>query len=225
MNVPVVLPLRPGAVIFDLDGLLLASEQVQLDCMQAAAAETGLRLSHELLHSLIGHSELLNYQRLCAELGKTATDTLLDRAHVCYNRQVNAGLEHRPGVHEILDLLVKYELPRAVATSSRRPAALNKLKNAGLLGYFSAVATSSDVALPKPAPDVYLLAAHKLGVAPADCLALEDSPTGVQAALAAGMTVIQVPDLLVPDESVRALGHRIADSLHQVRQWLHAVLA
>jgi beta-phosphoglucomutase-like phosphatase (HAD superfamily) len=75
------------------------------------------------------------------------------------------------------------------------------------------VCTSSDVAHPKPAPDVYLLAAQQLGVAPGDCLVLEDSPTGVRAALAAGMTPIQVPDLLAPDAAVRALGHRIVDSL------------
>jgi len=224
MNVPVVLPQRPRAVIFDLDGLLLDSEQIQLDCMQAAAAETGQVLSTELLHSLIGRSEALNYRYLCAQLGQHATDALLDRANACYNRQVNAGLRHRPGVSELLDSLIDYQLPRAVATSSQRPAALNKLERAGLLHYFSAVATSSDVALAKPAPDVYLLAAQKLDVQPAYCLALEDSPTGVQAALAAGMSVIQVPDLLIPDESVRALGHRIADSLHQVRHWLQAVL-
>jgi len=224
MNASVVLPLRPSAVIFDLDGLLLDSEQVQLDCMNQAAAETGQVLSQGLLHSLIGRSEVLNYQFLSEQLGQGATDALLDRANACYNQHVNAGLAHRPGVRELLDLLVEYTLPRAVATSSQRNAALNKLENAGLLGYFAAVATSSDVPLPKPAPDVYLLAAQKLGIQPAHCLALEDSPTGVQAALAAGMTVIQVPDLLPPDDSVRALGHRIADSLHQVRQWLHAVL-
>jgi len=224
MNACVVLPLRPSAVIFDLDGLLLDSEQVQLDCMNQAAAEIGLDLSQALLHSLIGRSEVLNYQSLSEQLGQKAAAALLNRATACYNQHVNAGLSHRPGVRELLDLLVDYKLPRAVATSSQRHAALSKLENAGLLGYFAAVATSSDVSLPKPAPDVYLLAAQKLGIQPAHCLALEDSPTGVQAALAAGMTVIQVPDLLLPDDSVRALGHRIADSLHQVRQWLHAVL-
>jgi len=224
MNACVVLPLRPSAVIFDLDGLLLDSEQVQLDCMNQAALELGQDLPQALLHSLIGRSEALNYQQLCKHLGQAATDALLERVNACYNQQVNAGLRHRPGVSELLDMLVDYDVPRAVATSSQRMAALSKLKNAGLLGYFSAVATSSDVPLPKPAPDVYLLAAERLGIPPTNCLALEDSPTGVQAALAAGMTVIQVPDVLLPDDSVRALGHRIADSLHQVRQWLHAVL-
>ena len=73
------------------------------------------------------------------------------------------------------------------------------------------------IAEAKPAPDVYLLAAERLGVAPSQCLVLEDSPTGVRAALAAGMTVVQVPDLLAPDAQVRALGHRIVESLEVAR--------
>ena len=86
------------------------------------------------------------------------------------------------------------------------------------------VCTSSDVAQPKPAPDVYLLAAERLRVAPSHCLVLEDSPTGVRAALAAGMTAVQVPDLLAPDDAVRALGHRIVDSLEEAQGLLAAWL-
>jgi beta-phosphoglucomutase-like phosphatase (HAD superfamily) len=111
-------------------------------------------------------------------------------------------------------------MPRAVATSTRAPLAQRKLEAAGLLGYFDVVCTSSDVAHPKPAPDVYLLAAERLGVSPAQCLVLEDSPTGVRAALAAGMTVVQVPDLLAPDDAVRALGHRIVGSLEEAQALL-----
>jgi len=100
-----------------------------------------------------------------------------------------------------------------VATTTRQPRANRKLAAAGLLPYFDAVITSGDVARPKPAPDIYLLAAQRLGQAPERCLALEDSPAGTRAALAAGMTVIQVPDLVHPDEELRALGHRIVGSL------------
>ena len=91
---------------------------------------------------------------------------------------------------------------------------------ANLLRRFDTVCTSSDVAHPKPAPDIYLLAANRLRVEPGQCLVLEDSPTGVRAALAAGMTPIQVPDLLAPDEEVRALGHRIVASLADAQRLL-----
>jgi len=80
------------------------------------------------------------------------------------------------------------------------------------------------VSRPKPAPDIYLLAAQKLGKDPARCLALEDSPAGIRAAVGAGMTAIQVPDLVHPDEELRALGHRIVGSLLDARQLLVPLL-
>ena len=86
----------------------------------------------------------------------------------------DAGIDHRPGIVDLLELLVARSIPRAVATSTRRPLAMRKLAAANLLPYFDAICTSSDVPRPKPAPDVYLLAASTLGVVPARCLVLED---------------------------------------------------
>jgi beta-phosphoglucomutase-like phosphatase (HAD superfamily) len=109
-----------------------------------------------------------------------------------------------------------------VVTSTRRERALQKLGRCGLLSHFDTVVTGSDVTNPKPAPDIYLLAAERLCVSPARCVVLEDSVPGVRAALAAGMTPIQVPDLVVPDETARALGHRIVDSLLHARELIAA---
>ena len=161
---------------------------------------------------------------LAARLGAVAADALLAHADRLYEEVVDAGVPHRPGIVALLDWLGRHGLPRAVATSTRRPLALRKLRRAGLLDRFHAICTSSDVAAPKPAPDVYLLAAQRLGVEPARCLVLEDSPTGVRAALAAGMLPVQVPDLLPPDARVRALGHRIVDSLGEAQRLLEASL-
>ncbi|WP_274599096.1 HAD family hydrolase, partial [Rhizobium ruizarguesonis] len=80
----------------------------------------------------------------------------------------------RPGILELLELLKAHAVPRAVATTTRQPRANRKLTAAGLLPYFDAVITSGDVARPKPAPAIYLLAAQRLGQAPERCLALED---------------------------------------------------
>jgi len=219
MTVPVDLPLRPRAVIFDLDGLLLASEQVHLDALRHAAAVLDVELPDSLLFSLIGRSEADSYQRLCAHLSQVDVDWLVQQAHILYEQHVRRGMPLRPGARLLLESLKQQQLPCAVATSSRWMAAINKLKYSGLLDYFSAIATSSDVSLPKPAPDVYLLAAQKLHIKPEQCLALEDSSIGVQAARAAGMTVIQVPDLLPPDQASAA--DWVADSLEHVQHWLH----
>lgn len=219
------LPFLPEAVVFDMDGLMLDSERAINDCMARAASDLGHDLPASLWLQMIGGGDGLCRRLLADRIGADATVELLARAEAMYDAVADAGIDHRPGIVDLLDWLVARGIPRAVATSTRRPLAIRKLAAAGLLPYFDAVATSSDVAAPKPAPDVYLLAASKLGVAPARCLVLEDSPTGVRAALAAGMTPVQVPDMLVPDDAARALGHRIVASLGDAQRLLEARLA
>ena len=99
-------------------------------------------------------------------------------------------------------------IPQAIATSSRRPTVERYLGRVGLLGHFAAIVSREDVENPKPAPDPFLAAAAKLGLAPADCLALEDSYHGITAAHAAGTMPIMVPDLLAATDAVRAQVHR-----------------
>ena len=224
MSLP-VLPFVPEAVIFDMDGLMLDSERAIIDCLAQAAREAGHDLPQSLWLRMVGNSEAVCHALLDERIGVAQRRIVLERSHSLYDAVVDAGMPHRPGITELLDFLVARRMPRAVATSTRRPLAMRKLQAAGLLPHFDAVCTSSDVEHPKPAPDVYLLAASKLGVAPARCLVLEDSPTGVRAALAAAMHAIQVPDLVAPDEEVHALGHTIVASLHDVRGMLEACLA
>ena len=219
------LPFLPEAAVFDMDGLMLDSERAINDCMARAASDLGHDLPASLWLQMIGGGDGLCRRLLADRIGADATVELLARAEAMYDAVADAGIDHRPGIVDLLDWLVARGIPRAVATSTRRPLAMRKLAAAGLLPYFDAVATSSDVAAQKPAPDVYLLAASKLGVAPARCLVLEDSPTGVRAALAAGMTPVQVPDMLVPDDAARALGHRIVASLGDAQRLLEARLA
>lgn len=216
---------RPEAVLFDMDGLMLDSERAIIGCLAQAAEQAGHDVPYALWLGMVGSSNETCRQLLAEHVGATAAETALLRAYALYDVVVDAGMPHRPGIIELLDWLAARGIPRAVATSTRRPLAMRKLAAAGLLPYFDAVCTSSDVPKPKPAPDVYLLAASTLGVAPARCLVLEDSPTGVRAALAAGMTPVQVPDLLAPDETTLALGHRIVASLDEARLLLEARLA
>ncbi|GAB3047837.1 HAD-IA family hydrolase [Stenotrophomonas tumulicola] len=221
MSAVAALPYRPDAVIFDMDGLMIDSERVSIGCWNQAALELQVPLPEGFFLHMVGLGE-----RDCRVLlqrhvdGAGRIDALFARCHQLYEERTQAGLPLRPGIIELLDLLQANGMPRAVATSTRQPRANRKLAASGLLPYFDAVVTSSDVQHPKPAPDIYLLAAQRLEQHPARCLALEDSPAGTRAALAAGMTVIQVPDLVHPDTAQRALGHRIVDSLHDARALL-----
>ncbi|HYG05528.1 MAG TPA: HAD family phosphatase [Stenotrophomonas sp.] len=214
------LPFLPQAVIFDMDGLMLDSERAITRCLARAAEEQGQAIEDSYWLSMVGKGDAACRTMLAERIGEAPAQALLARCHVLYDAVVEAGVPLRPGIMELLDLLVARGIPRAVATSTRRPLALRKLEASGLLQRFDAICTSTDVAQPKPAPDIYLLAAQRLRVAPPHCLVLEDSPTGVRAALAAGMTPIQVPDLLAPDAEVRALGHRIVDSLADAQRLL-----
>lgn len=166
---------RPQALVFDMDGLMLDSERALMGCLEQTAQEHGYGLSRPLLLSLIGSSDATTRQKLADVLGMERTDALLADAYARYAGIVDAGVPLRPGIIELLELLREHDIPRAVATATRSPLAQRKLEAAGLLQYFQFVATSSDVAHSKPAPDIYLHAAHGLGVAPVHCLALEDS--------------------------------------------------
>ncbi|PNY75745.1 HAD family phosphatase [Stenotrophomonas pavanii] len=208
------LPFLPDAVIFDMDGLMIDSERVSLACWGQAADEFGLGLDEAVFLRMVGLGDRDSHALLRAQgIEDSVIDAVAARCHDLYEARTQIGLPLRPGILELLELLKAHAIPRAVATTTRQPRAGRKLAAAGLLPYFDAVITSGDVARPKPAPDIYLLAAQRLGQAPERCLALEDSPAGTRAALAAGMTVIQVPDLVHPDEDLRALGHRIVGSL------------
>lgn len=208
------LPFLPDAVIFDMDGLMIDSERVSLACWGQAADEFGLGLDEAVFLRMVGLGDRDSHALLRAQgIEDSVIDAVAVRCHDLYEARTQTGLPLRPGILELLELLKAHAIPRAVATTTRQPRAGRKLAAAGLLPYFDAVITSGDVARPKPAPDIYLLAAQRLGQAPERCLALEDSPAGTRAALAAGMTVIQVPDLVHPDEDLRALGHRIVGSL------------
>ena len=224
MSTVAPLPFAPEAVVFDMDGLMLDSERAITDCMIRAARGAGHALPDSLWLEMVGSGEEACRLRLAGLLGEAAADAMLAHADALYDEVVDAGVPHRPGIVALLDWLQARAIPRAVATSTRRPLALRKLRIAGLLDRFHAVCTSSDVARPKPAPDVYLLAARRLEVAPERCLVLEDSAPGVRAALAAGMLPVQVPDLVEPDDAVRELGHRIVGSLDEAQRLLEASL-
>ena len=214
MTTIAALPFLPDAVIFDMDGLMIDSERVSLACWSQAADEFGLGLDETVFLRMVGLGDRDTHALLRAQgVEDSVIEAVAARCHDLYEERTQTGLPLRPGILELLELLEAHAIPRAVATTTRQPRANRKLSAAGLLPYFDAVITSGDVARPKPAPDIYLLAAQRLGQAPERCLALEDSPAGTRAALAAGMTVIQVPDLVHPDEELRALGHRIVGSL------------
>ena len=211
------------AVIFDMDGLLIDSERVILDCWRATAAAQSLALDDALWLSMVGLHEAGCTELLQGLLGAEQAERLTLACHRRYDQLLESGLPLKRGARELLQLLSGCGVPLAVATSTRRDRARLKLMRSGIDGYFSHVVTSSDVLHAKPAPDLYLLAAQRLGIAPGECVALEDSEFGVRAASAAGIRVIQVPDLIPATDLTRGLAH-VVPSLQHARPLINALL-
>ena len=133
------------------------------------------------------------------------------------------GISLKPGLDDILDLLDERGVAAAVATSTRRERARAKLDRVGLLHRFAALVGGDDVARGKPAPDIFLAAAERLGVAAGDCIVLEDSEPGIIAAAAAGMTPVMVPDLHPPSAELLLLEPLVLASLSAVAAHLRAI--
>jgi len=202
---------RYAAVIFDMDGLLLDTERVVLRGFEAACDELGCVVGFDVFARMIGRNYRSSRPILEEALaGQVAIETF---EAVC-RRHVQAifedGVPVKSGVIDLLARLREIDMPMAVATSTETARAREKLKKAELLEAFQHVVGGDQVERSKPDPDIYLEAARRLSANPAASVALEDSENGVRAAHAAGMTVIQVPDLIQPSDSLRMLGHTIA---------------
>lgn len=190
---------RFAAAIFDLDGTLLDTERLVIDAGLEVLSSLGHAVSRGFMISLVGIDAAEGHRRLCAHVGSAIDPEGLDVAWSAATRRYYAGgIPLMAGVEVLLGDLAARALPFAVATNSATANARRKLAEAGLAHRFAEahVVGFDAVALPKPAPDVFLAAAARLGVEARHCVAFEDSDTGVAAALAAGMTVVQVPDML-----------------------------
>jgi len=211
---------RPRAVIFDMDGLMLDTEPLAARAWDDAAETLGVAFDRTLPPRLIGRNLTDCSAMIRAHYGDFAdypVDALLAHWHAAYDAIVTReGVATKPGVFELIDWLEARNIVRAVATSTRRDRAIRKLTHAALLPRFAVLVGGDEIARGKPAPDIYLEAARRLGVAPEGCVVLEDSEPGVRGAFAAGMTPIMVPDLLPPSELLLRESPRVVDSLHDV---------
>jgi HAD superfamily hydrolase (TIGR01509 family) len=185
----------PAAVIFDNDGLTLDTEHTWTRAEAALYARYGTEFTLDHKREMLGTSgekSALTMERHLDQPGR-GDELRVELRELVHAELDGTGVEPMPGAVELIDALRDSGTPIGLATNSGREFATRALCAAGIYEHFDAVVSAEDVARPKPAPDVYLAAAAELGAAPEDCVALEDSETGVAAAKGAGMTVIGVP--------------------------------
>ena len=196
---------HPTAVIFDMDGLMLDTERPMIPTWTKAGELFGWVISQETVIRTIGMNGEGTRAVFMRELGPDFPyEKIRDEHHRLYSETFEKRVDMKPGLITLLDHLDSLGIPMAVATSSRRRGASWKLGMVGILDRFTALACGDEVEKGKPAPDVFLLAAERLGKKPAECIGFEDSPAGLQALHAAGIHSVFVKDLVEPPPDILA---------------------
>lgn len=214
--------MKPKAVLFDMDGVIVDSERLSYDLVTEILFELGYRLSLDLYSKTIGISEQ-NGAKLYSDAfpyvdGQT---DVLDKLYALYPQAIRDGrLKAKPGMLKLLDYLDKNGIKKAVASSNVAEIVFGCLDAIGVKDRFDTIVCAEDVENVKPSPELYQEAMRRLEVTPGDCLVLEDSQPGVQAAHSAGVPVIVIPDMLASTETTRALCMFECKSLFDVIEYL-----
>lgn len=210
------------AVLFDMDGVLIDTEKYLTKFWQQAAAEAGLSLKIEdcyMFRSFASQFASVVFQeKYGKEYDYFAIRNRrkeLMKAHIETN-----GIEIKPEVKETLWAIKQKGIQIAVVTATDEERTKSYLTEIGIYEWFDSVICATMVERGKPFPDVYLYACDKIGCTPKECMAVEDSPNGIQAASDAGCKTVMVPDLTQPDEDSRKRVIGVAQTLRGVLEYL-----
>jgi HAD superfamily hydrolase (TIGR01509 family) len=209
------------AVLLDMDGTLLDTEPSYVSALTAALDGFGYPDATATCHAMIGIPGAECEALLRARYGENFPFADIIEAFAVRSDEIfQAGLQLKPGTIELLDALREAGCPFAIVTSTSRQTAERHLTFGGIRARFDTLVTCDDVARGKPCPNIYLLAAAKLGVRPQACVAIEDSNPGIAAAYVAEMIPIMVPDITQPTDETRAKCAAVLPDLHAVLRML-----
>ncbi|HJD47650.1 MAG TPA: HAD family phosphatase [Candidatus Mediterraneibacter norfolkensis] len=211
-------PALVRGLVFDMDGLLLDSEKLVKRTWNYAGSLLGYEDFGDHIYNTVG----FNLKRRTRYFRENVSEDFpmewfADVTRKKYHEIADEeGVEVKAGARELLEYAKEKDYRIGLATSSRKIHAEQSLKSAGLFCYFDGMVFGDVVKEGKPAPEIYLRACRQIGVEPSEAVALEDAPSGVISAHAAGMRVIVVPDLVEPPEEIIGLVWHRAESLAEV---------
>jgi HAD superfamily hydrolase (TIGR01509 family) len=210
------------AVIFDMDGLLLDTEQIALQAFREACRQFDFEPSLDVYMRCVGTNPARTKVILTQGYGPGFPFEKISPVwSENYRKAINDfPVPAKKGARDFLEFVRREKKKMALATSTAHQTAQAKLQRTGLLSFFEVIVGGDQVTNGKPDPETFLKAAGLLGVAADRCLVLEDSDNGVLAAHNAGMVVIQIPDLKEPAPEIRSLGHPILSSFKEVEDFL-----
>lgn len=224
--------MKRTAVLFDMDGLMVDTEPLARLAWQRVADRYGALVTDDLYQRMLGRRTVESAQMVLDDLRLPVSRAeLVEQKTAEYLLSIEGGVPVMHGLWALLDEIEALGLPWAVATSTPRAVATIVLQKLGVAGRYHALACGDEVENGKPAPDIFLLAAERVGADPAACLALEDSAAGCAAAAAAGMRVAAVGEgaMAAVDEGTGheafACAFRCYASLGEVAADLNALLA
>ena len=205
---------------------MIDTERLALKAWQLAGVDFGFPISDDIFISMVGRNRRDSDCTLVEIFGSDfPIGAVRDRYRAYLDGWIDEDkLSVKSGLLELLSFLDKISMPKAVATSTEYERAVHKLSLTNLLEHFSIVIAGDQVQRGKPAPDIFLAAAAQLGVLPENCLVLEDSDAGIQAAYEAGMTPVMIPDMKPPSEKSLAFAHRIFGGLGEFHNYLRESL-
>ncbi|MCR4671506.1 MAG: HAD family phosphatase [Saccharofermentans sp.] len=206
---------RFKGVVFDMDGVVIDTEKLVLDCWNETGMKHGLPDMSDVLKQCIGLNSKDTDDLIMANFGDQIEDLELLRSErrELVKRCVEEGkVLPKPHIPELLAYLKENGYKTALATSTSRRSAVHELDILDLTRFFDVIVTGDEINNGKPAPDIFLKACEKLGEDPSSLIGVEDSYNGIRSCHSAGLYTVMVPDLLPPTDEMRDLADEIFDS-------------
>ena len=210
------------AVLFDMDGVIFDTEKAYLDTWIKVFSKYGYEMKREIYISVMGTGRK-NVKKVFLNIfgeNLPIEDMYKEKDEILAKIIDEGKVPVKNGAEEILSYLKESGYKTALATSARRIRTYKQVNKAGLDKYFDVIVTGDDISKGKPDPEIFLKAANKLGVMPKECIVIEDSPAGIEAAFRGNMYGIHVEDLKEADESIKKYCFKNYKNLSQIQQYI-----